>query len=91
MTRKEYIHIAEALRKCEHVCDKCGMDEKCSLHLSAEDCRPCARPQEHHSFVARDNESDIHIADALAADNPRFDRVHFLAVVRGEKELEAAS
>ena len=76
MTRKDYIHIAEALRKCEHVCDKCGMDEKSSLHL-----------QEHHSFVARDNESDIHIADALAADNPRFDRVHFLAVVRGEKEL----
>lgn len=27
------------------------------------------------------------IADALASDNPRFDREHFLAVVRGEKKL----
>ena len=27
------------------------------------------------------------VLDALAADNPRFDRAHFLAVVRGEKEL----
>ena len=27
------------------------------------------------------------IAGALAADNPRFNRDHFLAVVRGEKAL----
>ena len=29
------------------------------------------------------------ISDALRADNPRFDREHFLAVVRGEKALES--
>lgn len=29
------------------------------------------------------------IADALAGDNPRFDREHFLAVVRGEKDLNS--
>ena len=28
-----------------------------------------------------------HIAEALAADNPRFNREHFLAVVRGERDL----
>lgn len=30
-----------------------------------------------------------HISIALAQDNPRFDREHFLAVVRGEKELHS--
>lgn len=29
------------------------------------------------------------IADALASDNPRFSREHFLAVVRGEKDLNS--
>ena len=29
------------------------------------------------------------VADELADDNPRFDREHFLAVVRGEKALES--
>jgi hypothetical protein len=29
------------------------------------------------------------IADALEADNPRFNHAHFLAVVRGEKELNS--
>jgi len=29
------------------------------------------------------------IADAMAADNPRFDRNHFLKVVRGERELQS--
>ena len=28
-----------------------------------------------------------YIADALETDNPRFDHAHFMAVVRGEKEL----
>lgn len=27
------------------------------------------------------------LADALAQDNPRFDREHFLAVVRGERAI----
>ena len=29
----------------------------------------------------------VYIADALESENPRFDREHFLAVVRGEKSL----
>ena len=29
------------------------------------------------------------IASALASDNPRFDREHFLAVVRGEKDINS--
>lgn len=29
------------------------------------------------------------IADVLVTDNPRFDREHFLAVVRGEKDLNS--
>ena len=29
------------------------------------------------------------VADTLASDNPRFSREHFLAVVRGEKELNS--
>ena len=29
------------------------------------------------------------VTDALRADNPRFDREHFLAVVRGEKDLNS--
>lgn len=29
------------------------------------------------------------IANELAADNPRFDRNHFYAVIRGERELES--
>ena len=30
-----------------------------------------------------------HIAEALAADNPRFNREHFLSVVRGERDLNS--
>lgn len=30
-----------------------------------------------------------HVADALATDNPRFDREHFLSVVRGQKDLNS--
>ncbi len=29
------------------------------------------------------------IADALKRDNPRFDKEHFLAVVRGEKDVNS--
>lgn len=39
-----------------------------------------AKAQEH--FAA-------HIAEALASDNPRFNREHFLAVVRGERDLNS--
>jgi hypothetical protein len=30
-----------------------------------------------------------HIAEALASENPRFNREHFLAVVRGERDLNS--
>ena len=35
------------------------------------------------------NSASERIADALAGDNPRFVREHFLAVVRGEKPLDS--
>jgi len=33
----------------------------------------------------------MEMADMLHRDNPRFDREHFLAVVRGERELQSRS
>jgi hypothetical protein len=48
------------------------------------------RPMPYASDIMQNVESvSIMLADALAADNPRFDREHFLAVVRGERELNS--
>ena len=67
MTRKDYIIIAEALRK--------QFDHSLDVHMPTN-------PQ-----------AVLQIADgiacALAKDNPRFHREHFLSVVRGEKALES--
>jgi len=38
-------------------------------------------------LVPKDNPAIRMIADALAQDNPRFNRDHFLAMVRGELPL----
>ena len=58
MTRKDYILIAEALRK-EYTASAGKQDTRAALLVS----------------------------DVLEKDNPRFDCEHFLAVVRGEREL----
>jgi len=47
-----------------------------------------------HSVLAGKHESAaveaaLRVANALESDNPRFNREHFLAVVRGERELQS--
>lgn len=41
----------------------------------------------HHRDGVRD--TAYQIAVALESDNPRFDRDHFLAVVRGERDINS--
>lgn len=93
MTRKDYVLIANALRLSNKQCARCMENENYHLHISAENCKGCKAPHEHHDYkpelmpAVRNVAEDI--ADALATDNPRFDREHFLAVVRGEKDLNS--
>lgn len=71
MTRKDYIRIADGLNS--------GYREARSQYDSPI----------HGDCVASKaviNTAEL-IALRLADDNPRFNRDHFLAVVRGEKEL----
>lgn len=65
MTRKDYILIADVLRKRNVICSLVGPER--TVVLSTANM----------------------IADALATDNSRFNREHFLAVVRGEKDLNS--
>ena len=69
MTRKDYIILAEALRKQYQELD----------HPAG----PAAHENDGVLYAA------IEIADALQRDNSRFNREHFLAVVRGEKGLHS--
>jgi hypothetical protein len=69
MTRKDYIVIAEALRKQYQELNR--------------PCGPLARENDGVLCAA------VEIADALQRDNARFSREHFLAVVRGEKDLRS--
>lgn len=76
MTRKDYILLAEALRY--------GLS-RLTLKLWAMQAEgftrvEAAEAQEH---------CEAQIAEALASDNPRFDREHFLALVRHEKPLNS--
>jgi hypothetical protein len=71
MTRKDYIVIAEALRI---TANRTRIDEK---------VEGGTYPHATSGVMAASEE----IADALARDNRRFNREHFLAVVRGEKAL----
>jgi hypothetical protein len=66
MTRKDYIILAEALKKAGdiHTGDAYQNGKKVGVLVATE-----------------------FIADALGNNNSRFNREHFLAVVRGEKEL----
>lgn len=50
-------------------------------HALANPCNPVAAIDDVLNGAAE------YIANALANDNGRFDRTHFLAVVRGEKSL----
>lgn len=48
------------------------------------------QPNESTRYAANGVEhTAVMLADRLEGDNPRFDREHFLAVVRGEREIES--
>lgn len=74
MTRKDYILIAETLR---------------SQWKDAHSKHFCRSEQYSEGMQNGVRAVTYQIADALESDNPRFDREHFLAVVRGEKELNS--
>lgn len=79
MTRKDYIAIAEALRYARG-------------HAMAADGAPkegLSRARIITNELIGVMAAAEYIANAMQADNPRFDRKHFLAVVRGEKELQS--
>jgi hypothetical protein len=73
MTRKDYLVIAEALR--------------ITMNRTQIDERTEGGTYSHAtSGVMAAGEE---IADALARDNCRFNKQHFLAVIRGQKELHS--
>jgi len=75
MTRKDYIAIAEALRFArEH-------ETEAYLRLPEH--------QQSKLAVIGITTAAEYIANAMQDDNPRFDRDHFLKVVRGERELQS--
>jgi hypothetical protein len=75
MTRKDYIVIASALR------DAYQQEEMNNKYaIQGEPTRTNMQALETASCC---------IAAALRVDNDRFDRDHFLAVVRGEKGLNS--
>lgn len=76
MTRKDYILIAGALRCRRDVLDG---------DLQCAEGKAIGIISGH---LAGFDDAAEEIASALASDNPRFDRENFLAVVRGEREIE---
>ena len=75
MTRKDYIVIASALR------DAYQKEEMSNKYLPKGESR-CTNLDGLETAACC-------IAAALQVDNERFDRDHFLAVVRGEKGLNS--
>ena len=73
MTRKDYIVIAEALRITVH---------RTQIYERTEGG---TYPHATSGVMAASGE----IAGALARDNCRFNKQHFLAVVRGERDLHS--
>lgn len=79
MTRKDYIVIADALRTAHK--DACASkDADTSKTNTYQHGHVCG------AIVGISDAASL-IADVLQSDNPRFDREHFMAVVRGQKEL----
>lgn len=77
MTRKDYILIAEALRY-----DYETVAQGFEVAKGAQRTYLQGRKEGIESVTSK-------MADCLETGNPRFDREHFLAVVRGEKELNS--
>lgn len=78
MTRKDYILIAEALRNTLR-------SANARYERQTEDLDKAWSSGSQNGVL----ESAEMLADRLAYDNPRFDREHFLAVVRDEKALNS--
>jgi len=72
-SKRHYIVIAEVLRDKRNCLDTVPAPTK--AHLAAQ----------YESFW----DTTERITGALFADNPRFNREHFLAVVRGERDLNS--
>jgi hypothetical protein len=79
MTRKDYILIASALRE-EY------LSNPSSVPVELRTPTTMAEVAAVKEGILR---ATFRICVALELDNPRFDREHFLAVVRGEKELHS--
>jgi hypothetical protein len=77
MTRKDYILIAEAIRVPNY-------HDTAEILEAEEDDKDfaCGVGEGIDKVTAA-------LCDAFERDNPRFNREHFLAVVRGEKALES--
>jgi hypothetical protein len=72
MTRKDYIVIASALNTSYEVTNP--------DNFKTPQAKDIALVEREGVLTAA-----IRVASALEEDNPKFDREHFLAVVRGEK------
>lgn len=73
MTRKDYIRIAAELRATR------------ATYIGT----PLITAEEQQIALAVLTCVESRLAATLKIDNPRFDSGHFLAVVRGEKDLES--
>ena len=73
MTRKDYIILAEAL----------------NITMARVELDEVNESQQYPHAAAGVMAVAEELADALKRDNGRFDREHFLAVVRGERELQS--
>ena len=77
MRRKDYILLSESLRRTRPV-------EGMHSGRGGSHSEKC-----FHSCYDSWNLSVRDIANGLSDNNPHFDREHFLAVVRGEKDLNS--
>jgi hypothetical protein len=80
MTRKDYILLAEVLR----VQYRRALN---TIAACAEDKTLCLFTAEKNAQVILELAEEM--ADSLHHDNARFRKDHFLAVVRGQKELNS--
>ena len=88
-SKGHYKLLAGALSLQFHNCVKCGEGPRHTFHVPVEECRGCANPNEHHAFEAANTTASVLVADTLGLDNPAFNREHFLAVIRGERDVNS--
>ena len=88
-SKRHYNLVAASLHSIPRDCSICGENEFYSFHVPAEDCRGCQNPSEHHVYVRSNSSEDRALAEMFRKDNPAFDRDHFLAVIRGERDINS--